>query len=344
MKATQKNFAGQMARAAADAALFYFCGPDEAGAADAAARLSAHIGAGQGKFERVELSGADLRRDPVRLADEARSVSLFGDQRQIHVRCSGDEAYDAVETLLASPVRGWPVFIIASSATDKSRIAKLLADRPDALVTMFHPPDVRSVTLAVREMADPVGLHLTDELAERIARGAALDTRMARSEVEKLALFLDASPESPRRADASALDAVAAVSEDDSFMPLVNTVLAGDTARLSSELARMHELELNPVGLLLAFERRAAQLAQLAGRMRGRSDINAFLEQEMAARRVFFRDKSELAQQLRRWRGRKLGRLVERLMMLHRQLLADNRNGELLISQGLAEIARAAAR
>lgn len=344
MKATQKNFASQIARAAADAAVFYFCGPDEAGAADAAARLSGHIAAQQGQFERVELAGADLRRDPVRLADEARSVSLFGDKRQIHVRCSGDEVYDAVETLLASPVRGWPVFIIASSATDKSRTAKLLSDRRDALVTMFHQPDIRSVTLAVREMADPVGLILTDELAERIARGAALDTRMARSEIEKLVLYLDAGPESPRRADAAALDAIAAVSEDDSFMPLVNTVLAGDTARLSSELVRFHELELNAVGLLLAFERRAAQLAQLAGRMRGRSDINAFLEQEMAARRVFFRDKSDLVQQLRRWRGRKLGRLVERLMSLHRQLLADNRNGELVLSQGLAEIARAAAR
>jgi DNA polymerase-3 subunit delta len=344
VKATQKNFAAQMARAAADASVFYFCGPDEAGASDAAGRLSAHIAVRQGQYERVELAGSDLRKDPVRLADEARSVSLFGDKRQIHVRCAGDEAYDAVETLLASPIKGWPVFILASSATDKSRIAKLLADRADALVTMFHQPDIRSVTLAVREMGDPVGLQLTDELAERIARGAALDTRMARSEIEKLALYLDASPESPRRADAAALDAIAAPSEDDSFMPLVNVVLAGDIARLSAELARMHELELNAVGLLLAFERRAAQLAQLAGRMRGRSDINAFLEQEMAARRVFFRDKPDIAQQLRRWRGRKLGRLVERLMTLHRQLLADSRNGELLLSQGLAEIARAAAR
>jgi len=344
MKATQKTFAGQMARAAAEASVFYFCGPDEAGATDAAERLAAYIAAQQGPFERLELAGAELRRDPVRLADEARSVSLFGDKRQIHVRSAGDEAHDAVETLLASPVRGWPVIIVATSATDKSRIAKLLADRPDALVTMFHPPDMRTVTIAVREMAGPAGLRMTDELAERIARAAALDTRMARSEIEKLALFLDASPQTPRTADAAALDAIGAVSEDDSFMPLVNIVLGGDTVRLAGELARMRELALNPVGLLLAFERRAAQLAQLAGRMHGRGDVNAFLEQEMAARRIFFRDKADLTQQLRRWRGRKLGRLTERLVSLHRSLLADSRNGELLLSQGLAEITRAASR
>ncbi len=340
MKATQKNFATGLVAALRTCRVFYFCGPDESGAADAAAKIAAHFA----DAEKVELAGGDLRRDPVRLGDEARSVSLFGDKRLIHVRCAGDEAFDAVEILLASTVESWPVVIMASSATDKSRIAKLLADRPDALVTMFHPPDVRSVTGAVRNMGDAVGVRMSDDLAERIARATALDTRMARSEVEKLALYLDASPQAPRTADAAALDAVGAVSEDDSFMPLVNAVLGGDSARIGGELARMHEMELNPVGLLLAFERRAAQLAQLAGRIGPRGDINSFLESEMSARRVFFRDKGDLAQQMRRWRGRRLERLVERLVALHRTLLADNRNGELALSHGLAEIARAAAR
>jgi len=302
MKASQKNFAAQMTRAAAEASVFYFCGPDEAGASDAAARLSAHIAAQQGAFERVELAGADLRRDPVRLADEARSVSLFGDTRQIHIRCAGDEAFDAVETLLASPVAGWPVFILATSASDKSRIAKLLSDRPDALVTMFHPPDTGTVTTAVREMADRAGLRLSNDLAERIAR--ALRSIPAWPEVRLKSLPCSLMRARRRRARPIRPRSTRSVptSEDDSFMPLVNTVLTGDTQRLSAELARMHELELNPVGLLLAFERRAAQSAQLAGRLRGRSDINAFLEQEMAARRVFFRDKADLAHQSCRWR------------------------------------------
>lgn len=328
------------ARAARECRVFYFCGPDEAGAADAAARIAGLLG----EAERIELSGADLRRDPVRLADEARSVSLFGDRRQIHVRTAGDEAHDAVETLLASPVEGWPVLIVATSATDKSRIAKLLADRGDALVGMFHPPDLRAVVEGVRDMAGAAGLRMTGELAERIARATALDSRMARSEVEKLALYLDASPQSPRTVDAAALDAIGAATEDDGMMPVVNAVLSGDSRQIGAELARAREMGMNPVGLLLAFERRIAQLAQLTGRMAGRSDINAFLEQEMAARRVFFRDKPDLANQLRRWRGRRLERLLERLISLHRSLLADSRNADLLLWHALAEIARAAAR
>lgn len=297
-----------------------------------------------GEAEKVDLGGAELKRDPVRLADEARSVSLFGDRRIIHVRATGDDAYDAVETLLQSPVDGWPVLIVASSATDKSRIAKLLENRADALVGMFHPPDLKSIAGAIRSTADGMGVRLTDELSERIARATALDTRMARSELEKIALFLDASPQAPRTASAADLDEVCAVSEDDGMMPLVNAVLGGEARRIPGELARMREQGINPVGLVLAFERRAGQLVQLAGRLGDRGDINAFMQQESDARRVFFRDRADLTQQLKRWRGHRLTRLCERLVMLHRTLIADNRNGELVLAQGLAEIARAAAR
>lgn len=340
MKLTQKTFAGSAAKAARECRIFYFCGPDEAGAGDAANRIAAMLGDG----EKVELTGAELRRDPVRLADEARSVSLFGDKRVIHVRAVGDDAHDAVETLLQSPVEGWPVLIVATSATDKSRIAKLLDGKAGAVIAMFHPPDLRAVADAVRDMGDAAGVKLNGNLAERIARSSALDTRMAKSEIEKLALYLDASPQAPREANAAALDEICAVSEDDSLMPVVNAVLGGDVRKLSAELSRMREMGLNPVGLVLAFERRAAQLVQLASRMGERGDVNAFMEQETAARRVFFRDRADLTQQLRRWRGARLVRLAERLTMLHRTLIADNRNGELVLAHGLSEIARAAVR
>ena len=336
MKATQKNFAANAAKAVREARIFYFCGPDESGSSDAAATIARLLG----EAEKIDLAGADLRKDPARLADEARSVSLFGDKRVINVRCAGDEVFDAVEALIASPVEGWPVLIVANGASDKSRVAKLLADRPDALVAMFHPADVRSVAQVVRTMADGLGVRLGDDLAERIARNAALDARTARSEVEKLALYLDASPQAPRSADAQALDAIGAVNADDGLMPLVNVALSGESGRLAGELARMRELGLSPVGVLLMAERRAAQLAMLAGKLGRRSDISALLEQE----RVFFRDQTDVANQLRRWRGRKLERLIAKLADLHRALLADSRNAELLLAQGFAEIARAAAR
>lgn len=341
MKATQRDFAGVAPRAAAAAKVFFFCGPDEAGAHDAATRIVALLAI---PGERIELSGADLRRDPVKLGDEARSGSLFGDARHIWVRAQGDEVHDAVEILLSGEVEPCPVLIVATGATDKSRTAKLLADRADALVAMFHPPDLRSVAAAVRNMADGAGLRMGNGLAERIARGCGLDTRLAQSEIAKLSLYLDASPESPRVVEREALDAIGAQTEEDGFAPVVNAALGGQTDRIAGEIRRMREMGLSPVGLLLAVERRAAQLAGLAAKLGPRGDVNALIEAEAAARRVFWKDKADLANQLRRWRGRALERLLQRLVAVHRDMLTHSQDAELLLAQSLGEMARMAAR
>jgi DNA polymerase-3 subunit delta len=345
VKATQRDFASVAPRAAQQARVAFFCGPDEAGAAAAAAKLVELL---PDPGERIELQGSELRSDPVRLGDEARSTSLFGGTRHIVVRANGDEAHDAVENLLGLVDSGegehaCPVLIVATSATDKARTAKLLEKRADALVAMFYPPDLASVTGEVRRMAAAAGLRLGGDLAERIARAASLDVRLAQSEVTKLALYLDASPQAPRNADEQALDAIGAKTDEDGFMPLVNAVLSGEVGRLSGELKRMREVSLNPVGVLLALERRAAQLAQLAAKLGPGRRVGDLLEAEQKAHRVFFRDRRDLGTQLERWRGPSLERLVQRLAELHRALLGNSQAAELLLAQELALIARQAA-
>lgn len=345
MKATQRDFASMARQAARNCGIFFFCGPDEAGASAAAETITSML---EEAGERVEIAGAELRKDPARLGDEARSASLFGDKRHIYVRASGDEAHDALKALIDTGEVGAgdaaPVLVVATSATDKSRTAKLLAKRKDALVAMFWPPDLASVAASVRQMADGAGLRLGGDLAERIARAAGLDVRLAQSEIAKLATYCDASPQSPRRLTAEDLEAVGATTEEDGFMPLVNAVLKGDCQRLDSELRRMRELGLSPVGVLLAVERRAAQLAQITAQLGPRGSLDRLDRGAKARLGIFFREERDIRDQLACWHRRKLERLGARLVELHRQLLANSQAAELLLAQGLTQIARYAAR
>ncbi|WAT17044.1 DNA polymerase III subunit delta [Aurantiacibacter sp. MUD11] len=341
MKATQRDYAQAAQKAAGKLRICFFCGADEAGASAAAMKLIATL---PDAGERVELTGQDLKSDPVRLVDEARSTSLFGDARHLFVRVTGEEAHDALKTYCDLADRGeadeaWPIFIVATSATDKSRSAKLLIKRGDALVAVFYPPDLRSVTADVRAMADAAGLRLGGNLAERIAQAAGLDVRLAQSEVDKLALYLDASPQSPKAAGPEDFDVIGASTEEDGFMPLVNAALGGEVRKLPAELRRLHEVSLNPVGVALAMERRAAQLATLSAKLRPGDDMQSFLK----ANGVFWKDHRDVGDQLQRWSGGKLERLVPRLADLHRSLLANSQMAELILAQELAQIARYAA-
>ena len=341
MKATQKDFRQTAPRAARECRIFFFCGPDEAGAAAAAATIAALL---PDAGERVELSGAELRRDPVRLADEARSSSLFGDARHIYVLTTGDDAHDAVRLLIETIDAGegegaCPVLIVATSATDKARTAKLLEKRSDALVGMFYPPDRAQVIAEVDRMAGIAGLKMPPELHERIARSVALDLRLAQSEIDKLALYCDSSPQAPKDVRAEDIEAIGATTEEEGLTPLVNAVLSGSAAQVPGELRRMRELSLNPVGVLLAFERRAAQLAQLAARCGTRGSVSEFVESERRAGRVFWRDAEALKMQLGFWRGDRLDRLVRRLAATHRALLTNSSSAETLLAQELSEIA-----
>lgn len=349
MKATQKDFARGLPRSAAQASIFFFCGPDEAGASAAAAKV---IEALPEAGERVDIAGAELKRDPAMLGDEARTESLFGDKRHILARVSGDEAHDALKALIETSEAGAgdaaPVLVVATSATDKSRTAKLLEKRPDALVAMFYPPDLMSVAASVRAMADAAGLRLGGDLAERIARASGLDVRLAQSEVTKLALYCDADPQSPKQASVEDYAAIGAATEEDGFQPVVNAVMGGELNRLSSELRRMRELGLNPVGLLLALERRATQLANITAKLGPRGNFENLGKGEKAQLGVFWKDERDIRHQLSRWAVRagrgspelKLDRLIPRLTALHRSLLSNSQAAELLLAHDLAEIAR----
>lgn len=345
MQATQRDFAAIAGRAAKQCGIFFFCGPDEAGASAAAQTI---IDLLENPGERIELSGSDVKNDPALLGDEARSGSLFSGRRYIYVRANGEEAHDALKALIeiddieVSTVS--PILVVATAATEKSRTAKLLAGREDALVAMFWPPDLNSVSSAVRRMAEAVGLKLNGDLGERIARGSNLDVRVAQSEITKIAIYVDASPHSPVALSTEDLEAIGVKNEEDSFASVVNAVLKGETTKLDQELRRIREHGMNPVGLLLSLERRVTQLIQINSKLGPRGSIESLDRGAKARLGIFWRDERDIRDQLKIWRLQKLERLSAKLTKLHGDLLKNSKAAQLLLTQALTEITHFARR
>ena len=75
-------------------------------------------------------------------------------------------------------------------------------------------------------------------VAARIAASSGNDQAIVAQELQKLALYVDASPQSPKELDHEALDAVGADLHEGDVARLADLALSGELAELADELAR----------------------------------------------------------------------------------------------------------
>lgn len=328
----------ERALAQPEARCFLLYGPDEAGSRGLADRLGAAMGSGA---ERVDLDGAALAKDPALLADEAASNSLFGGARYIRVRANGDEVTDAVQALLSAQQAGNPVAIVAGTLKPASKLLKLVLASREALAFASYLPEARDAVPLVVGLAQTLGLKVAPDAARLIFDAAAGDRAVIARELEKYALFLDASEGAAKPLDRPALDAIGAGEGESSAGTLIDAVLTGAAQPATEELVQLDAAGEGGIALLRAILRKLLQLAALRSEA-DRTSLSAAMES--AGKALFWKDKPVVEAELRRWSSAELATLIERMTGAQAQLLASGNAGAVILSQDLLTIARHAQR
>ncbi len=310
-------------------------GPDESGSRALAGLLAPGA-------ERIELSGAELKADPARLADEAASISLFGDTCAILVTASGDEVLPAVEALLEAPAAGNPVAILAGALKPTAKLLKLALASPAALAFASYVPDARELPQLVAELAREEGLSLDSRLARRIAESAGGNRAIIARELRKYALYIDAAPDRPGRIDEDVVDAVGAANEEGDLSRLVESVGGGDAAMLQAELLRLRSVGIEGIPLIRAMLRRMILLARLRAEVEGGKSVSAVMVAQ--GKSIFWKEKDAVAQQVSRWRADLIAKGMARLLEAERQVKAPGGLGASAVDEELFAICRQAAR
>jgi DNA polymerase-3 subunit delta len=161
-------------------------------------------------------------------------------------------------------------------------------------------------------------------------------------ELDKLALYLDASPERPRPADHDSLDAVGAAAEEGDLSRLVDSVAGGRADELETELQRLAGQGAEGIRLTRAMLRRMVLLARLRAEIdRGGSPAAVMASQ---GKSLFWKDKDSVTAQLRRWPSALLAKSISRLLEAERQVMAPGGLGPSAAHEELFAICRQAAR
>lgn len=322
-----------------DVRLFLLHGPDEAGSRGLMQRLAAAMGEGA---ERIDLKGADLKGDPARLADEAAAISMFGGARWILVEQAGDESLAAVEALLGAPAAGNPALVLAGALRPTSKLLKLALASPAALAFASHVPEARDADRLVAELARGHGLSVRGDVARRIAEACGGNRALIDHELAKYALYLDASPDSPKPLDHEAVDAVGAGAAEGDLSRLVDSVADGDAAALEGEIARLRAEGQEGITLIRVVLRRMILLARLRGEVEQGNSPGAVMAS--AGKSLFWKDKDAVGAQLGRWRSELIAKAITRLIEAESQVMAPAGPGIVAADAELFAICRQAAR
>lgn len=326
-------------KAPSETRFFLFHGADEAGSRTLAKAVGSAAGEGA---ERIDLSAAELKADPARLADEAASISMFGGARWILVEPADDGCLAAVEALLEAPVAGNPVALVAGALKPASALLKLAVAAPGAVAFASYPPDARDAGRLAQEMAREMGLVMNRDVAHRIAESAGGNRAIIAQELRKFALYLGAAPESPREADHDVIDALGADADEGDLSKLVEHAAGGNAAGLEAELARLRAEGLEGIPLIRAVLRRMALLARLRAEVEQGSrpaDVMA-----SSGKSLFWREKPSIEGQLRRWRSELIAKAMTRLTEAERLLKTSGGPGPAAADEELFAICRQAAR
>lgn len=315
---------------------YLFYGPDEGQSRSHADRLLKGLGA-----EKFVIPAQAAKSDPAILADEAAAIGLFGGKRCLWIEPAGDEIFGSVEALLEASAAESPVAAIAGALRKTSPLVKLAETHALAMAHISYQLSERDAVHVIDEIARGEGLRLGSGVGARIAATAGNERGIIVQELAKLALYVDATPESPKQVDRDTLDEIGAGSEGD-WMRLGDLALSGRLDELSRELEHS-AADAEPISVLRALQRRLLMLAPIRARLEGGKRPHDAVAS--AGKSVFWKDKELVTRMISLWDSKALARVLERSGELERRLMSPDSppDGEAL-EEELVAIARTANR
>lgn len=302
-------------------------GPDRGLVAERSKRFTRETGLDPNDpFAVIRLEGTEVDADPARLADEARTVSMFGGERLIWLRNAGaSKAFlTVVSDLLADPPADARILIEAGDLKRAAGNLRGLCEKADSAIALpCYADKARDLEKLIEDVLGGAGLTLQAEARSLLATALGGDRLASRSELEKLALYAEGQAEVTVEDVVASIGDVAALSAD----TLVDAALTGRLARLDRELGRLVQAGTDANAMLATLIRAIGQLHELRLTME-RRNLSASAAVQQARPPVFFTRRQAVTDALSAWPSERIAAAEERI---HETVLAIRRTGRLEI-------------
>ncbi|MBP2229875.1 DNA polymerase-3 subunit delta [Azospirillum agricola] len=290
-------------------------------------------------FRVAEFLGRAVADDPARLADEAAALSFTGGRRLIRVRDAEDNATAAFAAFLDAPPPGDSLILVESGDLSARSKLRLLFEGEDAAAAIpCYVEEEASLGRVIADILHGHGLTADPDALTFLAANLVGDRMVARNEAEKLALYMGGTRRVTLEDAQACIGDSAALSMDEP----VWAAAEGDFVTLDRSLARLFAEGTSPVPILRGAQRHFQRLQLLCAQIAAGKSAEAAVESIRPP--VFFKLKSRLIGQTRRWSPNAVRQALERLVDAEADCKRTNMPDQTICARVLFQLASLAAR
>jgi DNA polymerase-3 subunit delta len=335
VKASKGTIGRAVDQPSANIRFYLFHGPDEAQSRALAGRLLEALGA-----TKFVVSASAVKSDPASLVDEAGAMSLFGGKRLVWIEPATKDIEEGVAALLEGAETESAVVAIAGSLAKTSPLLKLAEASPLAVAYASYVPEGQDAERMVIDVGRRFGLKISPPVAARLADAADNDQAIVSQELQKLALYIDASPHAPKELDHGAIDEIGVANAEGDFQRLADLALGGEIEELSEELAKLTAGGSEAIPVVRSLQRRLLMLAPARARVERGERIDAVMTS--LGKALFWKDKSAVQRMLQKWSAEDIAIVSDRAGKLERSLMFTAAPEREALGEELLAIARKA--
>lgn len=142
-------------------------------------------------FNVVDFAADILSDNPARVLDEAQSISMMGGRRVVRIRDADDKATKAIESALEALRAGDNLIIVeAGELNPRSSLRLLFEKAGNAAAVPCYVEDERDISRILADGLKAQGFSIPSDALNYMAANVVGDRGVARSEIEKLAIYM----------------------------------------------------------------------------------------------------------------------------------------------------------
>ncbi len=295
-------------------------GSDEGLVSERAARFARTVlGEKADPLSHVRLDSVQIADDPGRLADEANAMGLFGGERVISVRVSGNRQIDgAVKAMLDAPPQDSWIILAAGELRKTSPLRKLCETHRHAWAIASYADGDRDLDRIIDEETAASSLSITPEARTALKGLLGSDRMISRNEVRKLCLYADGKGTVDLDDVRDVVGDVGAFAIDET----VDAVAAGDGSAVDVGLRRLMASGTPSFVVVGAALRYFTFLEKARAALDGGKTTQEIVQRAIPP--IFFARQAIVTRAINNWSQ---ARITRALTVLDRAMLDSRRNG-----------------